>query len=91
MNIDPMEQPKTREQFENNFHVLSVKLQNEQIKFSAQVPVTMTGLQEVRLLPNNRIDFLSVNESARLQANMMNHMTKYTDLIQSEHFQNHND
>jgi uncharacterized protein YecA (UPF0149 family) len=30
------------------------------------------GLQKVRKLPNGRIDFLSVNESARLHANMQN-------------------
>jgi hypothetical protein len=30
------------------------------------------GLTRVRYLPNGRIDFLSVDESARLTANMMN-------------------
>ena len=29
------------------------------------------GILKVRYLPNKRIDFLSVDESARLQANMM--------------------
>jgi len=28
------------------------------------------GIEKVRFLPNGRIDFLSVNESARLNANM---------------------
>jgi hypothetical protein len=30
----------------------------------------LEGLARVRYLPNGRIDFLSVDESARLQANM---------------------
>lgn len=34
---------------------------------------SLDGLTRVRYLPNGRIDFLSVDESARLLANMMNH------------------
>jgi hypothetical protein len=38
--------------------------------FSDQVAHTLDGLLRVRFLPNGRIDFLSVNEMVRLQANM---------------------
>ena len=34
----------------------------------------MDGLKNMRKLPNGRIDFLSVNEMARLMANQIYHM-----------------
>ena len=37
--------------------------------------MALLGLMELRHLPNGRLDFLSVNEFARLQANMANQMT----------------
>lgn len=44
--------------------------------FSAQVTHAIEGLLRVRRLPNGRIDFLSVDESARLQANMTAQITE---------------
>jgi hypothetical protein len=43
----------------------------KQGKFHVGPNVSMEGVLKVRKLPNGRIDFLSVNEQARLNANMM--------------------
>jgi len=67
--MDTMQQPMTRAEFERRFHLLKERMQNGKISF-ADRGMTL-GLLKVRFLPNGRIDFLSVNESARLNANMM--------------------
>lgn len=67
-----MNTPRTRAEFERNFHLLHRKLEEGKLIFSKEVSHTLDGLLRLRYLPNGRIDFLSVDESARLQANMMN-------------------
>lgn len=57
---------KSREEFERNFFLLK----ESKISFSNQTKISMESLMKVRYLPNKRIDFLTVNESARLLANM---------------------
>lgn len=57
---------KSREEFERNFFLLK----ESKISFSNQTKTSMESLMKVRYLPNKRIDFLTVNESARLLANM---------------------
>lgn len=66
-----MQTPRTRAEFERNFHLLHRQLEEGRLHFSERVSHTLDGLAQVRFLPNGRIDFLSVNEMARLQANMM--------------------
>lgn len=64
-----METPATRAEFEHRFHLLRERIQHGKMLFADR---SMTlGIQKIRYLPNGRIDFLSVNESARLNANMM--------------------
>ena len=67
-NIEAMNTPKTRAEFERNFHLLRAKIKDGQYSSPS-----MLGLDKVRLLPNGRIDLLSINESARLQANTIAH------------------
>ena len=64
--------PRTRAEFERNFHLLRKQMEDGKLHFFKSVSRQLDGLFRVRLLPNGRIDFLSVDESARLQANMMN-------------------
>ena len=64
--IETMDTPSTREEFEYRFHLL-----NEQIRRGKYDNALSAGLDKVRLLPNGRIDILSINELARLQANTM--------------------
>lgn len=68
MKIEPMQTPTTRAEFERRFHLL--REQVRQGKFHIAQGMSL-GIEMIRLLPNGRIDFLSVNESARLNANMM--------------------
>jgi len=66
--METMQTPTTRAEFERRFHLL--KEQIRQGKFFVNQGITL-GFLMVRFLPNGRIDLLSVNESARLQANMI--------------------
>ena len=66
-----MQAPNTRAEFERNFHLFHRMFEAGRIRFSSQVVRTPEGLARVRVLPNGRLDFLSVDETARLQANMM--------------------
>lgn len=67
--METMQTPMTRAEFEHRFHLLRERIQHGEMHF-ADTNMTL-GIQKIRYLPNGRIDFLSVNESARLQANMM--------------------
>jgi hypothetical protein len=64
-----MKTPRTRAEFERNFHLLHRQIVDG--KFHVAEGISLDGLARLRFLPNKRIDFLSVDESARLQANMI--------------------
>jgi len=66
--LETMQTPTTRAEFERRFHLL--REQMRQGRFFAPQGISL-GIEKVRFLPNGRIDFRSVNELARLQANMM--------------------
>jgi hypothetical protein len=59
----------TREEFERNFHIMAEMLRQGKLVF----PYGYSGdsILRVQKTPNGRIDFLTVDESARLNANMM--------------------
>ena len=61
-----MQTPRTRAEFERHFQLLREVMR--QGKFHVFRGMTL-GTDKVRYLPNGRIDFLSVDESARLHAN----------------------
>lgn len=64
-----MKTPTTRAEFERNFNLLHRMI--EEGLFHVPYDYPMDSLLRVRYLPNGRIDFLSVDERARLNANMM--------------------
>lgn len=66
--METMQTPTTRAEFEHRFHLLREKIRQGKFHVARGIPL---GLEKVRFLPNGRIDFLSVDEMARLQANMM--------------------
>ena len=68
MNIESMKTPGTREEFEMNFHFILEQVNRG--KFNVMQGVE-SGLEKMRLLPNGRIDLLSIDESARVTANTM--------------------
>ena len=66
--LKTMDTPKTREEFELRFHLLREAFRSDKMR----IPASMgESLLRLRHLPNGRLDFLSVDETARLQANMM--------------------
>ena len=71
MNIDTMETPKTRSDFEHRFNLLENNIKNGKM-----IAPPLESFFKVRRLPNGRLDFLSVDEMARLNANMMLKMSK---------------
>jgi len=64
-----MKRPNTRAEFERNFYLLHESIAKGKMRFAQGI--STEGLSRVRFLPNGRIDFLSVDESTRLKANMM--------------------
>jgi phosphatidylglycerophosphatase A len=62
--------PRTRSEFERNIHILAELLREGRMKFASHLEGTLNGLSRVRGLPNGRINFLTINESARLIVNM---------------------
>lgn len=84
MNFETYDTPETRAQFELRFHYMHNNM--KQGKFHVGPNVSMEGVFKVRKLPNGRIDFLSVNEQARLHANTIYHMRnmKLPDNINSD-------
>lgn len=67
-NLKTMDTPTTREEFELRFHLLREAFRSDKMR----IPSSMgESLLRLRHLPNGRLDFLSVDETARLQANMM--------------------
>ncbi|KVO39274.1 hypothetical protein WJ85_30030 [Burkholderia ubonensis] len=59
-----MQRPTTREEFEERINLVHEHLQSGKMH-----PNGMEGMLNVRLLPNGRIDMLSVDEFVRLNAN----------------------
>lgn len=69
--MESMKTPSTREEFEQRLQLMREAILNDKLHFASGLG---RGLDEIRLLPNGRIDLLSINESARLNANMMHQM-----------------
>jgi len=72
--MQTMDTPKTRAEFELRFHHLFEALNSGRMNRAG-----MEGLLKLRPLPNGRLDFLSVDEMTRLQANMMLQFASFTD------------
>lgn len=66
--VQAMDTPKTRTEFELRFHQLTENINKKNIQYPLDI---VESLLRLRRLPNGRLDFLSVDESARLQANTM--------------------
>lgn len=76
MKMESMDVPKTRAEFELRFHHLIHGVETGRTHLG---PCTK-DLMLLRKLPNGRLDFLSVNESARLNANSMFSMRKMFEM-----------
>jgi hypothetical protein len=66
--MQTMSTPETRAEFELRLNHLREAIGNGNLHI---LPNMVEGLLKIRLLPNGRLDFLSVDEMARLQANTL--------------------
>lgn len=64
-----METPLTRADFEERMQIVREQLVQGKLMFGKGLRGP-ESLLKVRLLPNRRIDLMSIDESARLQGNM---------------------
>lgn len=80
-NVQTMDTPKTRAEFELRFHHLREALRSDKMRFP---PSMGESLLRLRYLPNGRLDFLSVDEMARLQANMMLQFANFKPSLQDK-------
>jgi len=71
--------PKNREEFERNFNIFKESNIKVPINRENHFSRLIKGITYVRLLPNGRIDFATVDESARLMANMAANMEHFKD------------
>ena len=67
--IRQMETPLTRADFEERMQIVREQLVQGKLMFGKGIRGS-ESLLKVRLLPNRRIDLMSIDESARLQGNM---------------------
>lgn len=69
--------PKNREEFERNINILKESMIQGNFHIANHLSRSIQGITNVRLLPNGRIDFTTVDENARLMANMAANMELY--------------
>ncbi len=79
-----MDTPKTRAEFELRFNFLREVLQTGKMHIPSSL---LESLLKLRHLPNGRLDFLSVDEMTRLQANTMFQLADFKIGIQEEEAQ----
>ncbi|WP_164002025.1 AVAST type 1 anti-phage system protein Avs1c [Pyxidicoccus caerfyrddinensis] len=83
MKIETMRsRPFSRASFERNLFIYSESMKQGRIFFHQDI--SMDGLLRVRMLPNGRIDLLSIDEMTRLNANMHAEMSFSMPLMQKD-------
>lgn len=71
MEMVSMQTPNTREEFENRMNRLHYSIVNGKMHFASDLQkMPIEELLHLRSMPNGRLDLLTVDESARLNANM---------------------
>src|SRR6478735_87463 len=70
--MNKMKTPETRAEFERALFLLHRRIESGRLEVCRGL--STDGLSRVRELPNGRMDFLSVDEMVRLEANTMAHM-----------------
>ena len=88
VNLVEMQTPNTREEFEKRLFRLPYSIVNNKMHFMDGISsVAIEDLVHMRSMPNGRMDLLTVDESARLNANMMVQMDGMLDEILGEDVQ----
>lgn len=72
MNFKPMQSvPKSRSEFERNVNIFTHLLEDGKVKMvqNTGTEQLIPSLTKLRVLPNERVNFLTIDESARLTIN----------------------
>lgn len=69
-----MSQITSRKDYEHNINLLSEKMRLGNVKFTIASKKSVKGLLNARMAPNNRVNFHTFNEMARLTANTIANM-----------------
>lgn len=69
-----MSQIKSRKDYEHNINLLAEKMRLGTVKFTIASRKSVKGLLNARMAPNNRVNFHTFNEMARLTANSIANM-----------------
>lgn len=69
-----MSQIKSRKDYEHNINLLAEKMRLGTVKFTIASRKSVKGLLNARMAPNNRVNFHTFNEMARLTANTIANM-----------------
>lgn len=74
----------SRRSFERNAMLLSERMSIGRFKVTFKSSYLIKGLQEARVLPNGRINLLTINESIRATMHMMGHMGNKHNINRNE-------
>lgn len=77
MKTNLMAPVQNRKDFERNMDQLAEQLRGGKIHFSDEMESTVKSLMDVKLCPNRRLNFHTVNEMARLMANTAANSFRY--------------
>lgn len=66
--------PNSRKEFEHNMHLLKERAENGQIHLTNSSMRSIKGIMNARYAPNQRVNLHTINEMARLMANMVTQM-----------------
>lgn len=70
MDVNMMRTPESRSDFERRVYALREQFRLGKMHIAPQASRGADRLTKMRTLPNGRIDLLTIDESARLMANM---------------------
>lgn len=70
-----MNTPKNRKDFERHFNILVEKIHKKKFRIPPS-RLLENSLLNVKKMPNRRINFCTINESARLLANSLAHFDR---------------
>ncbi|MDN3707115.1 AVAST type 1 anti-phage system protein Avs1c [Myroides ceti] len=67
--------PNSRKEFEHNMHLLKERAEKGQIHLTKSSIRSIKGMMNARYAPNQRVNLHTVDEMARLMANMVTQMS----------------
>ena len=76
--------PTSRKDFEHNMHLLKEKAEKGQVRLTESSIKSIKGLMNARYAPNQRINLHTINEMARLMANMVTQMSYQKEFKSNE-------